>query len=475
MIVKMILPALTEAKSPFFRPIKYSLFPPLGLATLAAYLGGDDQVTIQDEHVEMLELNDRPDLVVIQVYITSARRSYQLADHYRSKGAYVALGGLHVTSLPREAAEHADTVFLGPGEDTWPHFLADFRAGRPARLYQSKVRTLAGIPRIRRDLIKRHLYLVPNSIVVSRGCPHSCDFCYKEAFFEGGRGFYTQAVDDALGEIERLPGRHLYFLDDHLFGNPRFAAALFDGMKGMGRLWQAAGTVKSALAPDLLEKAVECGLRSLFVGFETLNPANLREQHKYQNLNRDYTAAVKRLRSLGVMINGSFVFGMDDDDDSVFDRTVEWAIEQGIETATFHILTPYPGTALYQRMAAQGRMTSGEWDLFDTRHVVFRPAKMSADSLEAGYWRAYRDFYRWGSIFRGAWTKDDLLGRLRHVGYAGGWKKFEPLWDWVIRAKRAGSMLPALETILSGFGKHSAGRKPEAPPGLKADLLPAKP
>jgi len=460
MKVKMILPALTEAKSPFWRPIKYSLFPPLGLATLAGYLNDDDDVHLQDEHVETLDLNDEPDLVVIQVYITSAKRSYEIADHYRRRGAHVCLGGLHVTSLPEEAAGHADTVFIGPGEDTWPVFLRDFRSGRPGKLYRSAIRTLDGLPKIRRDLIKRHLYLVPNSIVVSRGCPHACDFCYKEAFFEGGRSFYTQTVDDALREIERLPGRHLYFLDDHLFGNPRFAAALFDGMKGMGRLWQAAGTVKSVLAPDLLEKAVECGLRSLFVGFETLNPANLREQHKYQNLNRDYTAAVKRLHSLGVMINGSFVFGMDDDDDSVFDRTVEWAIEQGIETATFHILTPYPGTALYQRMAAQGRMNSDDWDLFDTRRVVFRPAKMSAENLEAGYRRAYRDFYRWGSIFRGAWTKDHLLGRLRHIGYAGGWKKFEPLWDWVIRAKRAGSMLPALETILSGFGRHSAGRSP---------------
>jgi radical SAM superfamily enzyme YgiQ (UPF0313 family) len=475
MKVKMILPALTEAKSPFWRPIKYSLFPPLGLATLAGYLNEDDDVRLQDEHVETLDLDDEPDLVVIQVYITSAKRSYEIADHYRRRGAHVCLGGLHVTSLPEEAAGHADTIFIGPGEDTWPVFLRDFRSGRPGKLYRSAIRTLDGLPKIRRDLIKRHLYLVPNSIVVSRGCPHTCDFCYKEAFFEGGRSFYTQTVDDALREIERLPGRHLYFLDDHLFGNPRFAAALFDGMKGMGRLWQAAGTVKSALAPDLLEKAVECGLRSLFVGFETLNPTNLREQHKYQNLNRDYTAAVKRLHSLGVMINGSFVFGMDDDDNSVFDRTVEWAIEQGIETATFHILTPYPGTALYQRIAAQGRLTSDEWDLFDTRHVVFRPARMSAENLEAGYWRAYRDFYRWGSIFRGAWTKDNLLGRLRHIGYAGGWKKFEPLWDWVIRAKRAGIMLPALETILSGFGKHSAARKPEAPPELKADLLPAKP
>src|SRR6478752_1161931 len=164
MKVKMILPALTEAKSPFWRPIKYSLFPPLGLATLAAYLDRRDEVTLQDEHVEMLDLSDEPDLVVIQVYITSAYRAYQIADHYRAKGAYVALGGLHVTSLPDEAAQHADSVFLGPGEDTWPRFLADYRAGHPQPRYVSTVRTLAELPRVRRDLIKRTHYLVPNSI-----------------------------------------------------------------------------------------------------------------------------------------------------------------------------------------------------------------------------------------------------------------------------------------------------------------------
>lgn len=454
MKVKMILPALTEAKSPFWRPIKYSLFPPLGLATLAAYLPPDASIDLQDEHVEKLNLDDEPDLVVIQVYITSAKRAYAIADHYREKGAHVALGGLHVTSLPEEASRHADTIFLGPGEDTWPAFLKDYLEGRPGRVYQSKTRTLIGIPPVRRDLIKRHLYLVPNSIVVSRGCPHTCDFCYKVAFFEGGKGFYTQQVDQALAEIDRLPGRHLYFLDDHLFGDPRFASALFDGMKGMKRLWQAAGTVKSVLAPRLLEKAADCGLRSLFVGFETLNPRNLLEQNKYQNLNRDYAAAIRRLHDTGVMINGSFVFGMDDDDETVFERTVEWAIERSIQTATFHILTPYPGTALYQRMKAQERMTSDDWDLFDTRHVVFKPARMTPEVLEAGYWRAYREFYTWSSIFRGAWVKPGLRERLRHVAYAGGWKKFEPLWDWVIRARRVTSLLPMLEAVLTGFGSH---------------------
>jgi radical SAM superfamily enzyme YgiQ (UPF0313 family) len=449
MRVKMILPALTEATGPLFRPIKYALFPPLGLATLAGYLDPDDEVSIVDEHVERLSLDDTPDLVVIQVYITSAYRAYRIADTYRARGAYVCLGGLHVTSLPEEAAAHADSVFTGPGEDTWPAFLADYRAGRPQPRYDSTVRTLADLPPVRRDLIKRSHYLVPNSIVVSRGCPHVCDFCYKEAFFVGGKSFYTQTVDAALAEIDRLPGRHLYFLDDHLFGNARFASALFDGMRGMGRLWQAAGTVKSVVAPDLLERAVDCGLRSLFVGFETVNAANLVEQRKWQNVNRDYDAAIRRLHGLGVMVNGSFVFGMDSDDPSVFDRTVDWAVAQGVETATFHILTPYPGTRLHQRMAAADRLLHADWDRYDTRHVVYRPAGMTASQLEDGYRRAYREFYRWGSILRGAATKPDLRDRARHVAYAAGWKKFEPLWDLAIRARRVGRALPLLERVLA--------------------------
>src|SRR5262249_7546664 len=156
------------------------------------------------------------------------------------------------------------------------------------------------------------------------------------------------------------------------------------------------------------------------------DPRSLRAQSKFQNLHRDYGEAARRLHGLGVMINGSFVFGMDEDDDGVFDRTVDWAIAQGIETATFHVLTPYPGTALHARMEAAGRMLHRDWDLYDTRHAVFRPARMSPERLEEGYGRAYRDFYRWGSIFRGASSKTSLRGAARHVAYAAGWEKFEP-------------------------------------------------
>jgi len=448
--VLFVLPALTEATSPFWRPIKYSLFPPLGLATLAAYLAPDDEATIVDEHVGVVSSGATPDLVVIQVYITNAYRAYRLADHYRARGAFVVLGGLHVTSLPAEAAPHADAIFLGPGEQTFPMFLADLRAGHPAPVYRSTVgRTLARMPPIRRDLIDRRRYLVPNSIVVTRGCPQHCDFCYKDAFFEGGRTFYTQRVDDALAEIARLPGRHLYFLDDHLLGEPRFAADLFSGMTGMNRLFQGAATVDSVLRGDLIERAADAGLRSLFVGFETLTPGNLRRSGKRQNLGRDYSAVAARLHSLGIMINGSFVFGMDDDEGDVFQRTVDWAIEHGITTATFHIQTPYPGTALHTRMEQQGRITTRNWDLYDTRHVVYRPALLGPDRLKEGYDWAYEEFYRWSSIARASWAHGSPKHQAKHFFYAAGWKKFEPAWNMVIRARQLGLMTPLLEAVLS--------------------------
>lgn len=449
MKVKLILPALAEAESPFWRPIKYSLFPPLGLATLAAYLSPDDEVDLQDQHVETIRLDDNPDLVIIQVYITNAYRAYAMADHYRAKGSYVILGGLHVTSLPEEAAPHADSIFLGPGEETFPEFLRDFRNKTPKKRYFSSVRTLDRIPPIRRDLIKRNLYLVPNSIVVTRGCPHHCTFCYKDSFFEGGRSFYTQQVDDALAEIDRLPGSHLYFLDDHLLGNARFAEALFEGMKGMKRVFQSAATVDSILRGNLVEKAAAAGLRSLFVGFETFSVQNLKQSNKKQNLQKDYKRAVDRLHGLGIMINGSFVFGLDEDDQDVFKRTVEWGIENAITTSTYHILTPYPGTQLYADMRKQKRILTSNWDLYDTRHVVYRTENISSQALEAGYHWAYKEFYTWSNIARASLKHDSIKHMLKHFAYTGGWKKFEAVWNFLIKTKSLNNMLPVLESVLS--------------------------
>jgi len=290
---------------------------------------------------------------------------------------------------------------------------------------------------------------VPNSIVVTRGCPYHCSFCYKDAFFEGGKSFYTQVVDDALAEIERLPGRHLYFLDDHLLANQKFAGELFEGMKGMNRLFQGAATVGSVLEGNLIEKAAEAGLRSLFIGFETLSPANLRQSNKKQNLEKDYIKAVNRLHTLGIMINGSFVFGLDADDKDVFKRTVDWGIKNSITTSTYHILTPYPGTQLFKDMESQGRILTRNWNLYDTRNVVYQTRNITSEELKNGYDWAYKEFYNWPNIFKSSFSHESNKHKLKHLLYTGGWKKFEPLWNFLIKTKNLNNMLPLLESILA--------------------------
>jgi radical SAM superfamily enzyme YgiQ (UPF0313 family) len=237
----------------------------------------------------------------------------------------------------------------------------------------------------------------------------------------------------------------------------------------MGRLFQGAATVDSVLRGDLIERAAEAGLRSLFVGFETFSPANLQASNKKQNLARDYREVARRLSDLGIMINGSFVFGMDDDGPDVFDRTVEWAVNAGITTATFHIQTPYPGTRLHADLVAQERITSNNWDDYDTRHVVYRPAKLTPAALRAGYDRAYRDFYGWRNIARAASTHDTIKHCAKHFFYATGWKKFEPLWDVVIKARRLRVMTPLLEAVLSRV----SARDETATPAPSPELSPA--
>ncbi len=240
-----------------------------------------------------------------------------------------------------------------------------------------------------------------------------------------------------------------------------FAEALFDGMQRHGSVVAGGRHGQYGFAAGLAGEG--CRLRSA----QSIHRFRDAERGKfaYPSINvrtssRITSTAIRRLHDLGVMVNASFVFGMDDDDETVFERTVEWAIRQGIETATFHILTPYPGTALHQRLNAAGRITSENWDLYDTRHVVFQPARLSPEKLGAGYWQAYQDFYRWGSIFKSAAAHARPIDQLRHVAYAGGWKKFEPLWDAVIRARRVSRTLPLLESILAGFGTHDTPPQP---------------
>ena len=280
MRIKFILPALEEAVSPFWRPIKYALFPPLGLATLAALCAPGDEITLWDEHVERVDAEDLPDLAVIQTYITNAHRAYELADRYRQRGVYVALGGLHATSQPEEAALHADSVLTGMGEQVFPEFLRDLRRGEARPLYRAGNVCLRDVPLPRRDLIKREL-TAPTHALISARLPERLRFLPCGFLFSRRETLFYLCAGQIL-QMRRCP-RHLYFLDDNLFASRPLAEALFREMRGMGRLFQGAMTVRDAQDERLVHLARDAGLRSAFIGFESTNCVSCRRGETRQS------------------------------------------------------------------------------------------------------------------------------------------------------------------------------------------------
>ena len=462
----LILPALQQRKDYEFRLVKYSRFPPLSLLTLAGLTPEDEwEILVRDEHIESSEVGVDIDLVGIQTYISCAKRSYELAERWRGRGAKVVLGGLHPTSMPDEAAPHADAIVLGPAETVWGDVLDDFKRGKLQKVYRGRSEGSAALaPLPRRDLMNRRGYLIRHTMVTSRGCPHSCDFCYKSSFW--GPTYYEQRP---MAEIERelatVDDGLVFFLDDNLLANRRHARAMFQVLRGAGIVWQAAASLDVIRDPGYLEEAYEAGCRSLFVGFESISAENMRGNNKKVNVMTDYGAACRRFHDSGIMINGSFVFGFDCDGPDVFERTVEFAIENKILTATFHILTPLPGTRSFQRLDEQGRILHRDWDYYDTDHAVFRPLRMSPEQLEAGHKEAYRQFGTCGSIFR---RSTGLPGAVKRLAYNVAWSKVDPLWVAIIRL----GLMPAATRIFNRVLRwNTQGKKPQAGAGTTEEAV----
>ncbi len=428
----LLLPALQQLRDRPFRLIKYARFPPLSLLTLAGMTPEERwEVVVRDEAVEPLDAPGHFDLVGIQTYISSAPRAYELAALHRARGSLVVLGGLHPTSMPDEAGRHADAVCVGPAETVWPQILADAELGRLQRIYRgSCVGSAALVPLPRRDLLNQRCYLLRHTMVTSRGCPHSCSFCYKAAFW--GEDYYETLTRERIArELDGVDDGLVFFLDDNLLGNRRHGRMMLELLQGRGLLWQAAASLDVARDPAYLAAAYQAGCRSLFVGFESLSPASLRAADKRVNLAADYGEAVRRFHDAGIMVNGSFVFGFDGDGPDVFERTVDFAIEHKIETATFHILTPFPGTRAFAALEQDGRLLHRRWEYYDTDHAVFRPARMSPEQLEQGHRWAYEHFLRYGSILR---RSVGLPGAAKRVAYNVAWMKVDPVWELVVRA-----------------------------------------
>lgn len=458
----LILAAVVRPGEESFRLIKYSEFPPLSLMTLAGLTPDGWDITVRDEHVESSELDADVDLVGIQTYISSASRAYELAARWRGRGAKVVLGGLHPTSMSFEAAQHADAVCIGPAETVWHEILEDFEHGRLKKFYRGRCEGSAAlVPLPRRDLMNPRAYLLRHTMVTSRGCPHACDFCYKSSFW-GPTYYEPRPMAEIERELSRVDDRLVFFLDDNLLANRRHARALFEVLRGSGIVWQAAASLDVARDPQYLEEAYRAGCRSLFVGFESLSPENMRGNNKPVNATTDYADVCRRFHDAGIMINGSFVFGFDCDGPDVFDRTVEFTIENKILTASFHILTPLPGTRTFARLDAEGRILHRNWNLYDTYHAVYRPQRMTPERLEAGYREARGKFASWNSILRRSFR---LPGTLKRLAYNVAWMKIDPLWVAIIRAGMMPFATWIFERVLQ-LSTKASGQEPAAKPHL---------
>ncbi len=451
----LILAAVQRPGDEHYRLIKYSEFPPLSLMTIAGLTPEGWEITIRDEHVESSEVAGDVDLVGIQTYISSAHRAYELAEVWRRRGAKVVLGGLHPTSMPDEAANHADAVCIGPAETVWGRILEDFERGQLQKFYRGRCEGSAAlVPAPRRDLINRRAYLVRHTMVTSRGCPHACDFCYKSSFW-GPTYYEPRPIRDVERELREVDDHLVFFLDDNLLANRRHARALFELLRGSGIVWQAAASLDVAREPRYLEEAYAAGCRSLFLGFESLSPENMRGNNKPVNAASDYADVCRRFHDAGIMINGSFVFGFDCDEPDVFERTLEFADENKILTASFHILTPLPGTRAFERLEAEGRLLHRDWRFYDTCHAVFRPRRMTPEQLEAGYRHAKRQFATCGSILR---RSLGLPGALKRIAYNLAWMKIDPLWAAIIRTGMMPFATCVFERVLR-LGTKAAGRE----------------
>lgn len=374
-------------------------YQPLTLTTLAALIPADvpATVTVLDEGIHDIDPDIQADLVGISAITGSVMRAYELADHFRRRGIPVVLGGVHPTLMPDEAAQHADCVVVGYAEDTWPQLLHDFCAGQMKPRYtQAPDLSLANRPIARRNLLPANHYVTPYTLEATRGCVHPCEFCVVPVAW--GRKPYQRPVAEVVTEIKQMRARRILFLDLNLIADVDYAKELFTALIPLGLTWGGLTTTLVAWDEELLALLQRSGCKGLLLGLETLSQDSLTETHKSFGMKKDYFEVVRQLHSRKIAIMGCFAFGFDHDTPDTFAATVDFAIEAGIDLPRYAILTPFPGTALFNRLQSENRILTRDWSLYDAQHVVFSPQRMTPAQLQLGTEWAWKQTYSYGAI-----------------------------------------------------------------------------
>ena len=412
---------------------KHVLTPTLALTSFAAATPEHWEVRYWDENLldGRPPFQPMPELVGITVHLTFARRAFELACWYRSRGSKVVLGGLHVLSCPEECAPHADALALGDGVQLWPRILTDVESGclqpRYAAAYENDYRE---DPAPLRRLLPRRSFLTTTSLIATRGCHNRCGFCYLAT--DGLRMPYRMRDPaQVAAEFEADGQPYAVFVDNNLGSNREYLRALCHALRPLEKIWSAAVSIDVTDDPSLIRAMARAGCTGVFVGFESLTDENLVDARKKTPRAADYARRVRMLHENGVQVNASFVLGFDHDRKDVFSRTAEWVEENRLECATFHILTPYPATPLYRQMEAAGRLLHRDWSLYDTAHAVFRPKHMSPQELEQGYEWIYERLFSHASIWRR--RPEDWRSLAPYLAMSYLYKRSNRLWHLLIK------------------------------------------
>jgi radical SAM superfamily enzyme YgiQ (UPF0313 family) len=394
------------------------LTPKLGLLTIAALTPSNIEVTLTDESVQEIDFDKEVDLVGITAMTSTAVRAYEIADTFREKGKCVVLGGIHPSAMPEEAAQHADSVVIGEAEGIWPELLSDYKSGKLKNFYQRKEwASLENLPIPRRDLIKPKSCLLANTVQTSRGCPFNCDFCSVSLFF--GNTYRFRPIADVVNEVKSLKGKYLFFVDDNIAGNRQRAKELFKALIPYKKKWISQATTTFAKDEELLKLAARAGCTAMFIGYESISPASLKEVSKSFNIVQHYKEGINRMHDYGIHVHGAFIFGFDHDDANIFERTVEFVNDAKLDSAAFAPLTPLPGTPVYRKLMQENRIITRDWNKYGGG-VVFQPKLMSADALSEGIKWAWKMCYSYKSILSRLKvdpTRHLLLRFLANLGY----------------------------------------------------------
>ncbi len=380
------------------RVFRFSMLPSLYVAAaMPPYI----ETQIIDEDVEPIDFEADADLIGLSFMTFNAPRAYEIADTFRKeKGKPVIFGGYHPTFMPEEAIQHADSVCIGEAENNVPRMIEDFVAGQLKPFYDSGPVDLKGLPIPNRTLLRKSAYITPNALQATRGCPYRCKFCSIAAF--NRYQFRTRPVDEVIDELKSL-GRYIMFMDDNIIGSPAYAKELFAQMIPLKKEWFSQCSIRIAYDDELIRLAAASGCRGMFIGIESLLQDNLTAWQKHCNRAAEYTRAIEKIHSAGIGVFAGIVFGMDGDTPAIFKQTLDFLYEAKVDALQSTILTPFPGTPLFDEMDSQGRIIDRDWSKYNFGHVVFELRNMSPETLIAGNAWVQSQFYSRRAIWRRIW------------------------------------------------------------------------